>query len=261
MRAQSASPQRFSRDVSPAGEGARWGGETAAFEQALVALSAGQSDPVVYRYRQGDFDAIPGSPWVYWITPGLRYGFVALPKLETVAPPKMGMGTRNNFRFLRFWWEIGLEKVDRFCSSFDESVQRKTRWFPYMKGGTFRRWYGNQQYVVNFWNAGLELKEEQIQKYPYIDGNTGWIVPNEELYFRCGVTWSDLTSGRFSARFSPGGFIFDVKGSSAFPDDIPRILALLNSSFADYALNLLNPTVSFQVGDLARLLDPHFLKP
>ena len=80
---------------------------------------------------------------------------------------------------------------------------------------------------------------------------------NEDVCFRKGVTWSDLTSGRFSARLSPGGFAFDVKGSSAFPADIPLALALLNSSFANYALNLVNPTVSYQVGDIARLPVPN----
>jgi len=231
------------------------------FETALANLHAGQYDPIVFRYRQGDFDAIPGSPWVYWITPGLRRGFVVLPKLEAVAPPKMGMGTRNNFRFLRFWWEVQLRSIDRTCTGVEESVQRGARWFPYMKGGTFRRWYGNQEYVVNFRKAGIELKEEQIQKYPYIGGNTGWIVPNEEFYFRRGVTYSYLTSGRFSARLSPGSFIFDVAGSSLFPNDVSLVLPVMNSRFASYALKLINPTVNFQVGDIARLPIPNSSGP
>ena len=93
------------------------------FEQVLANVAAGQPDPLVYSYRQGDFDAIPGSPWVYWITPALRRGFVVLPKLDTVAPPKMGMGTRNNFRFLRFWWKLGLSgltvSVEASMNPFD----------------------------------------------------------------------------------------------------------------------------------------------
>jgi N-6 DNA Methylase len=226
------------------------------FERGLSSLRSGRLDSDVYRYRQGDIDAIGGSPWVYWITSGLRRLFHALPSLSTVAPPKMGMGTRNNARFLRYWWELGIGRVTRTCMSVEESVASGRRWFPYMKGGEFRRWYGNQEYVVNYFEGGRELKAEQIQKYPYIGNNTGWIVPNESFYFHRGVTWSDLTSGRFSARLSPGGFIFDVKGSSAFPSDISLVLAILNSSIAHYALSLLNPTVSFQVGDLARLPIP-----
>jgi hypothetical protein len=226
------------------------------FEQAVVNLREGKNDPIVYRYRQGDFDAIPGSPWVYWLTPGLRKVFETFPVLEGIAPPRMGMGTRNNFRFLRFWWELGLNKIERALTAVNETKESDYRWYPYMKGGAFKRWYGNQQYCVNFWKYGIELKEEQRQKYPYIGNNTGWIVPNEDYYFRRGVTYSYLTSGNFSARLSPGGFIFDVAGSSLFPDDIPLVLAVLNSNFALYGLRLINPTVNFQVGDLARLPIP-----
>ena len=231
------------------------------FELALKRIRAGEHDPVVFHYRQADFDAIPGSPWVYWITYSLRRIFRENKKLAEIAQPKMGMGTRNNFRFLRFWWEIGLKNINRSCSSIFESLKSEVKWFPYMKGGSYKKWYGNQNYCVNYFKGGVELKEEQIQKYPYLEGNTGWIVPNEDYYFRRGVTWTDLTSGRFSARLSPGGFIFDVKGSSAFPDDIPLVLGLLNSSFAHYALTLINPTVSFQVGDLARLPIPATSSP
>ena len=121
-----------------------------------------------------------------------------------------------------------------------------------MKGGGFMRWYGNQEYVVNW-----ELDGDEIRNFTDPDTGRTYSRPqNTDYYFHRGVTWSDLTSGRFSARLSPGGFIFDVKGSSAFPEDIPLVLGLLNSSFAHYMLNLLNPTVSFQVGDLARLPVP-----
>ena len=231
------------------------------FELALRRLRAGEHDSIVFHYRQADFDAIPGSPWVYWIIGGLVQIFKEYKKLDEIAQPKMGMGTRNNFRFLRFWWEIGLKHVNRNCSCISESIKSGSKWFPYMKGGSFKKWYGNQNYCVNYFKGGVELKEEQIQKYPYLSGNTRWIVPNENFYFRRGVTWTDLTSGRFSARLSPGGFIFDVKGSSAFPDDIPLVLGLLNSSFAQYALTLINPTVSFQVGDIARLPIPEASSP
>jgi hypothetical protein len=117
-----------------------------------------------------------------------------------------------------------------------------------MKGGPFRRWYGNQEYVLQLLRKGRALIQFLDEKNDSIRG------PNH--IFHRGVTWSDLTSGRFSARLSPGGFIFDVKGSSGFPKDIPLVLGLLNSSFAFYALNLMNPTVSFQVGDLSRLPVP-----
>ncbi len=216
------------------------------FEEALANLRAGKDDPVVYRYRQADFDAIPGSPWVYWITPGLRRVFEEFPKLGEIAQPGVGLQTADNFRFLRYWWEPGIRRIGFDCRNAQEAQATGKRWFPYMKGGAFKRWYGNQEYVVNWERDG----EEICGFRPYS------VIRNPDYYFRRGVTWTDLTSGRFSARLSPGGFIFDVKGSSAFPEDIALVLGLLNSSFTCYALNLLNPTLSFQVGDLARLPVP-----
>jgi hypothetical protein len=209
----------------------------------------------VYRCRQGDFDAIPGSPWVYWITPGLRKVFEKFPVLEEIAPPRMGMGTRNNFRFLRFWWELGLNMIERGCNAVSETKESDYRWYPYMKGGAFKRWYGNQQYCVNFWKCGTELKEEQLQKYPYIGNNTGWIVPNTDYYFRRGVTWSKVASGLFCARLSPGGFIFDVAGCSVFPSEnlLQQILAVLNSSLVAGLLKYISPTINFEVGHISSL--------
>lgn len=210
--------------------------------------------PNVYFYRQGDFDAIPGSPWVYWITPGLRRVFEELPKLEEVAKPKLGMTSGDNFRFVRSWWEVGIDHIAFGCKSRKEALVSGKKWFPYMKGGEFRRWWGNQKYVVNWWKDGAE-----ICNYSDETGRLASFPRNIDFYFRQGVTYSFLTSESFSARISPGGFIFDVAGSSLFPEnseDIYLILGVLNSTFAHYVLKIINPTVNFQVGDLARLPIP-----
>ncbi|MEM2097382.1 MAG: hypothetical protein QXI70_04425, partial [Methanothrix sp.] len=196
-------------------------------------------------------DSIPGSPWVYWITPGLRRLFLELPKLGEVAQPRQGLATADNFRFLRFWWEVGASRIAFGCRSHDDARASGKRWFPYMKGGSFRRWYGNQEYVVNWAKDGSEIKNLGVEA-----GRVASRPQNTEFYFRRGVTYSFLTSSIFSARISPGGFIFDVAGSSLFPDDVSLVLAVMNSSFAAYALKLINPTVNFQVGDLARLPIP-----
>ena len=218
----------------------------AALEAAIDCIKRGETDSRVYEYRQGNFVAIPGSPWVYWITPSLRQLFANLPKLKDLAQPRVGLQTGTNGRFLRFWWEQGLSRLGKNCADSSEAVMTQKRWFPYMKGGKFKRWLGNQDYCVNWKNDGAEIKACVPKS----------VVRNAEFYFRRGVTWTDLTGGKFSARLSPGGFVFDVKGSSAFPEDIPLALGLLNSSFANYALNLINPTVSYQVGDLSRLPVP-----
>jgi len=225
-----------------------------AFETALAALKAGRTDQRVYCYRQGDFKAIPGSPWVYWIGTKIRYLFKTLPKLRDLAHPAVGQNTGDNFRFLRFWWEVCIRNIGFGCKNITDAIQLKKTWFPYMKGGSFRRWYGNQEYIVHWKNDGEEVKAYAVIR------NKGrhWsrYLQNLKYSFRRGVTYSYLTAGTFSARLSPGGFIFDVAGSSLFPDDIPLVQAVLNSTFAAYALKLINPTINFQVGDLARLPVP-----
>ena len=231
------------------------------FEQALANLRAAEPAPVVFRYRQSDFDAIPDSPWVYWINSHIRELFLILPTLEEIASPKHGATTSDNFRFLRMYWEVNSDRIKFNSSSLEDARKSRFRWFPYMKGGAFKRWFGNQMYVVNWQFDGAEMKAvANVKRMKYSPNATGELwsawINSTDFYFRRGVTWTDLTSGRFSARLSPGGFIFDVKGSSVFPDDIPLVLALLNSGFAHYVLNLLNPTVSFQVGDIARLPIP-----
>jgi hypothetical protein len=226
------------------------------FERTVDALRAGDATAAVYRYRQGNFAAIPGAPWVYWITPGLRQLFLTLPKLGEAGQPRQGLVTADNFRFLRYWWEVGTNHIGFGCTDAQFAQATSKQWFPYMKGGSFRRWWGNQQYIVNWANDGAEIKEHICFTYPYLKGKWNWVAKNPEYYFRCGVTWSKITSGSFSARFSPTGFIFSDAGSSVFPPDIPLALAILNSTFAAYALKLINPTVNFQVGDLARLPIP-----
>jgi hypothetical protein len=127
------------------------------------------------------------------------------------------------------------------------------RWFPYMKGGAPKRWWGNQDYCLNWMENGIEIKQLGVET-----GKAASRTQNSGDYFRPGVTYSFLTQGSFSARLSPGGFVFDVAGSSLFPPEqhMALVLALLNSSWATYARKLLNPTVNFQVGDLARLPIP-----
>jgi len=224
------------------------------FEKALGNLRAGIDDPVVYRYRQGDFDAIPGSPWVYWITPGLRKVFQTFPKLGEIAQPRQGLATADNFRFLRYWWEPGIQRIGFDCKNAQEARASGKRWFPYMKGGGFRRWYGNQEYVVNWQRDGEEIRN-------FVDPETGKTYSrpqNSDYYFRRGVTWSLTSSKGFAGRISPGGFIFDVNGMTCFPqnDDVTKVLGLLNSKVVETLVGFINPTIAFQVGDLARLPVP-----
>lgn len=229
------------------------------FERAAAHLQAGESDPVVYRYRQGDFDAIPGSPWVYWITPGLRHLFQTLPKLGDIAQPRQGLATADNFRFLRYWWEIGAPRIGFGCASGIEARASRKRWFPYMKGGEFQRWWGNQEYTVNWANDGHEIKDYICEAYPYLKGKWQWVAKNTEYYFRRGVTYTAISSKAFSARYLPGTMPFDHAGNCIFMASEPELIevvALLNSELIAHFLGLLNPTVNYYTNDLERLPIP-----
>ena len=190
---------------------------------------------LVYRLRQDDFGAIPGSPWVYWISNTIRNIFRDTENIEKHARPRQGTATSDNNRFLRFWWEI---------NEYPLFSKNPWKWFPYMKGGAFKKWYGNQFHTVNWCENAKEIRNFDRS-----------VIRNKDYYFREGITWSDLSSKGFGVRYLPPGFIFDVKGSSGFPekDHLFTIMAVMNSSWMNYALGLLNPTVSFQVGDIARV--------
>lgn len=217
----------------------------AAFESGLKAQRRGDSHSLVYRCLQKDFDAIPGHPWVYWISATFRDLFRTLPSLGDQATPRAGMHGGDLFRFGRFWWEVGLGSIGRGITSMQKALATHKKWFPYMKGGEARRWYGNQEWVVAFDQAHFRILSECGNK-----------LPSRDYYFKQGVTWTEISSGRFCCRLSPGGFIFDAKGSTCFTDHPLHVLPILSSRFADYCFQLLNPTVSVQAGDIARLPVP-----
>jgi len=218
------------------------------FESAVKALRAGQPHPKVFFCKQQDFDAIPGKPWVYWLPEKLRNLFKHFSKLGEIAEPKQGLATADNNRFLRMWWEVGLANIGFGMRDCNEAKNSGLKWFPYMKGGAPFRWYGNQEYTVNWHNDGVELSANVPIS----------VIRNRRYYFRRGVTWSLISSKGFAARLSPGGFIFDVAGMTCFPteDLLELILALLNSRVAEFILSALNPTINYQVGDIERLPVP-----
>jgi len=217
------------------------------FECAVVALRAGDTAPAVYLYRQSDFFAVPSAPWVYWITPGLRRLFQTLPKLGEIAQPIVGLQTSDNFRFLRYWWEVGASLISFGCADAQQALTTGKRWFPHMKGGSFRRWWGNQEYIINWEHDGKEMKTWAGSLY----NGSHWsrIIKNVDYYFRSGITWTHTSSQGLNTRLLPTGFICNVEGMAAYQKNTlgseAETLALMNSSFAGYIINLLNPTIHF----------------
>lgn len=193
---------------------------------------------------------IPGSPIAYWISKTTRDSFLLKDTIGTVAPPKQGLATADNNRFLRLWHEVEVGRIGYGIGSCDEALVSGKKWFPYNKGGAFRRWYGNRDYVVNWENDGYEIKNFKDDK-----GKVRSRPQNLKYYFSPAITWSDVTSGSFSGRYVEQGFMFDIKGSSGFPkvEELPYVLGLLNSKVAQAFIKILNPTMTTQVGDMTRI--------
>jgi len=212
-------------------------------EEAIKRLLNEEDESLVFRYRQGDFDAIPGSPWVYWISAEIRSIFTNFELFGKRNKWKRGLTTADNFRFIRYWWEIGLGNINRNCKNINHSKQLSKKWYPLMKGGEYRLWYGNHDYVINWENDGLELRNF-----------SGSAIRNTEYYFKRGVTYSSVSSGGFSARLMPEGFIFDQASNAIFAYSCSELslLGILNSTISSWVLSL-NPTINIVMEDFARI--------
>lgn len=197
-----------------------------------------------YETEQSNFYKISGNPIAYWANSNILNIFQTAQPLKNVAEPKVGLQTAKNDIFLRRWFECDWKKIGIGYSSLEDTENGRHKWFPYNKGGAFRRWYGNREYVIDWEQNGLK-----VRNYP------GAVIRNSQYYFMPCITWSDITSASFSGRYCEGGFLFDVKGSSGFPErkKLFYILGFLNSKISQNCIKLLNPTISIQVGDMARI--------
>lgn len=203
-----------------------------------------------YDRSLSEFSSIPGKPIAYWLEKQLIQKFSEGNLLHEVAQPRQGMATADNERFLRYWHEVDVSRIGFGKSSSIEAEASGEKWFPYNKGGRFRKWYGNNHFVVNWSANGLDIKS-----FTDSSGRQRSAVRNETFYFRKGITWTTTTSSELAVRLSPTGFLFDVKGSSLFPSDekILPLLGFLGSKVADHIMGALNPTMEFQVGNMSNL--------
>ncbi|WP_263863929.1 BREX-1 system adenine-specific DNA-methyltransferase PglX [Lactiplantibacillus pentosus] len=195
------------------------------------------------RTNQANFGKIPGSPIAYWVKKSTYQSYEQNPTLMDVYHPEVGMTTSNNKLFVRKWFEVSMTK----CNMFDG---KDNKWFPYAKGGGYRKWFGLENEIVNWAHDGRSIKN--YRKY---GAKRTAAVRNEDDYFKIGITWSAITSGRFSARLLPANHIFDSGGSSIFPNSEDRImiLGIMNSIIMDENLLIKNPTLNFQPSDIGSL--------
>ncbi len=185
---------------------------------------------------------IPGAPLAYWTAPAIRRIFKDLTPLSDYCATKNGMTTGDNERFLRMWFEPSISTIEfDYMNSNDRT---SARWVPYSKGGQYRKWFGNNDLVINWKNDGSDLAS-----------NENTIIRNSHLYFLQATTWSLTSMLGFGARFRPAGFTFDVNGMSVFSELVPLeyITAILNTSVANACLEIINPTIAFQAGDVSKI--------
>ena len=202
-----------------------------------------------YTANQEDFSKIPGLSCAYWLSDSFKKAF-SYNQLNTVAKPRQGLATGDNSSFLRLWSEVSIQKIGFDCKSRELALQSKLKWFPCNKGGSFRKWYGNNDYVVNWENDGKEIRNCKDEK-----GRVKSRPQNTDYYFKEGMTWSTIAN-RMSMRYSPEGFMFETKGSVCFPnkkEDLRYLLGLTNSKVITPILAVLSPTLDFHEGPLGKV--------
>ena len=176
--------------------------------------------------KQKSFANIPGTPIAYWVSPQLLQAFISSPTLSTLSSPKVGLQSGNSEKYFRLWQEVDFHLI-----SFDGN--KNFKWFPCVKGGEARKWYGNNTSIINWEHDGTEIRNE-----------TSSVIRNPGFYFKAGLTWTKITSV-FAVRFFPENMVLSDSSVYVFPDRMTYILAFLNSKLAPMIVGLLNPTLNF----------------
>ena len=198
-----------------------------------------------YVAEQDNFSKIPGSPVAYWASNSIYDAFESGIPLKNFADLRQGMSTANNDLFLRLWFEVSEDNISYHSETTQQAIESKKKWFPHTKGGGARKWYGNNDYIVNWYNDG-----EEVRNYP------GSAPRSTQYYFREGLSWSTLSSGFISFRYEPKGFTMNTKGSICYlkkADLQNYICGLLNSKPTMRFLELLAPTLDYSQGPVGKV--------
>jgi type II restriction/modification system DNA methylase subunit YeeA len=205
--------------------------------------------------NQKDFEKIPGSPIGYWLSNNAINTLERFHSIDEIASPRTGMTTSDNDRFVRFWSEISKNKIYFYAIDKVDARNSKCKWFPYNKGGGYRKWFGLNQCVINWENDG-----DEISNLKDSNGKKLASIRAREFYFKEGVSYSSITSSNFSARFVNKGCLFDSGGSTIFTNNDKitfNVLGILNSKILPVYMSVFNSTLNFQPGDIARIPFPN----
>lgn len=196
-----------------------------------------------YTAEQTSFSKISGSPIAYWVSKNILMVFEHGLLLGSIADSKQGIATADNSHYLRLWYEVENMNMKLDTKTHEESALASEKWYPYNKGGEFRKWYGNNEYVVNWKEDGAELKSDKKA-----------VLRNPSYYFKPCFSWSLVSSSVAAFRYKPAGHIFDVAGMSCFSNKYLRyLLALCNTKVVMKILEIIAPTINYQCGDIANI--------
>lgn len=217
--------------------------------QNEMVLKAQESVNCSYRYaaQQDNFKKIPGAPIAYWVSERMIEIF-RNPALKTISDPRVGLQTGENDRFTRIWFEIEHCNLNLHVHDRKEALASRARWFPYNKGGDFRKWYGNNDCVVNWENDGYEIRNFYDDR-----GKLRSVIRNPATYFMESITWSKISSGIMAFRYKPHGHVYDVAGTSVFAehDLLMYLQGFCNSCVAMAVAKILSPTINYEVGHIS----------
>lgn len=205
-----------------------------------------------YETMEYNFSKIPGSPIAYWLSENFLNGFSKGEVLKLKGDTRQGMATSDNNRFLRLWFEVADSKIGLHCKNSKEALEVRKKWYPYNKGGEFRKWYGNVEYLINYENDGYEVKEYATSLYK----TPTRTIKSMSEYFKPCLSWSKISSGSIAFRYYPEGFIFDVAGCCIFYEDTNIMFydfGFINSKVAKAILAAISPTLNYEAGHIASL--------
>lgn len=203
---------------------------------------------------QSNFEKIPGCPIAYWVSEKLLFNIGVCNPIGYYAEPRAGLQTSDNNRFLRLWHEVSIKQT-AFNLSREKALSSNYKWFPHNKGGQDRRWFGNRDYIVNFYHDGEELKY-WLEHNPNDPTTKSWSrnLRNYPLYFNEGITWGAVTSKNITVRYSPQGSLFDTSGPMLFSKtDLIYILGLMNSIVLYQYARLFAQGLSIGSGHIAKV--------
>jgi hypothetical protein len=202
--------------------------------------------------NSANFSSLPGNIFCYWLSKTTVSHFAQDKRLADFGTARQGLSTSDNNRFLRFWYEISFSSIFFEGHSCKDTIGCGKKWFPYNKAGFYRKWSSINEYVVDYANDGQEIKKTVMEKYPYLAG-PGFVVKNTEWYFKHGITWNDVGTGIFCARYVPDGFIFADAGPMYFSNDDDVFLAYFNSKVFQIFADIICQGMHYSTGHIPEI--------